>query len=232
MIAVERLHGHPANAPDAFERGEGTRNHPLRPLNCLPFSTLPSSTPCTTTSIPLSTRSWSRASNTRWPASSACSIPIRGDTSHMRTRTHTEMMRGIIMGLTVPFALAAGLSTLGKSEIVVYGGVAGAYENMNCLVEAHRAPSSPREVVECPEAEEIVEILEPNGLDRETLRPLIECPDRLEYCKFKYFSATIKLCSSKGVLVSVSEAKMFDRGSHVMAPRSDFWVVQGDKEDA
>jgi hypothetical protein len=30
-----------------------------------------------------------------------------------------------IDGLTVPFALAAGLSSLGSSKIVIYGGAAG-----------------------------------------------------------------------------------------------------------
>lgn len=32
-------------------------------------------------------------------------------------------------GLTVPFALAAGLSSLGDSKIVVYGGAAGKKKN-------------------------------------------------------------------------------------------------------
>ncbi|KAI8972039.1 Ccc1 family [Mycotypha africana] len=96
---------------------------------------------------------------------------------------------GLSDGLTVPFALAAGLSSLGSSKIVIYGGAAelvsgaismglGGYlaarsEIDHYKTERHREE---REVIECPEdeEEEIVEILEPYGLDRETIQPLIE----------------------------------------------------------
>lgn len=36
-----------------------------------------------------------------------------------------DCILGLSDGLTVPFALAAGLSSLGDSRIVIYGGVAG-----------------------------------------------------------------------------------------------------------
>lgn len=38
-----------------------------------------------------------------------------------------DCILGLSDGLTVPFALAAGLSSLGDSRIVIYGGVAGIY---------------------------------------------------------------------------------------------------------
>ncbi|KAI8338997.1 Ccc1 family [Chlamydoabsidia padenii] len=96
---------------------------------------------------------------------------------------------GLSDGLTVPFALAAGLSSLGNSKIVVYGGAAeivsgsismalGGYlaarsEMEHYKTERHREE---REVEECPqdEEDEIVEILEPYGLDRDTIQPLID----------------------------------------------------------
>lgn len=36
-----------------------------------------------------------------------------------------DCILGLSDGLTVPFALAAGLSSLGDSRIVIYGGIAG-----------------------------------------------------------------------------------------------------------
>ncbi|KAG1178300.1 hypothetical protein G6F70_000145 [Rhizopus microsporus] len=96
---------------------------------------------------------------------------------------------GLSDGLTVPFALAAGLSSLGSSKIVIYGGVAelvsgaismglGGYLAARAEMEHYRTERirEELEVEECPqdEEEEIVEILEPYGLDRETIQPLIE----------------------------------------------------------
>jgi hypothetical protein len=37
----------------------------------------------------------------------------------------SKLITNGIDGLTVPFALAAGLSSLGSSKIVIYGGAAG-----------------------------------------------------------------------------------------------------------
>ncbi|CEP17276.1 hypothetical protein [Parasitella parasitica] len=92
-------------------------------------------------------------------------------------------------GLTVPFALAAGLSSLGSSKIVIYGGAAelvsgaismglGGYLAARSEIDHYRTERQreEREVEECPqdEEDEIVDILEPYGLDRETIQPLIE----------------------------------------------------------
>ncbi|KAL1928061.1 hypothetical protein VTP01DRAFT_2977 [Rhizomucor pusillus] len=119
-----------------------------------------------------------------------------GAISHEHSEQHfesAEIVRDTIIGLsdglTVPFALAAGLSSLGDSKIVVYGGAAelvsgaismglGGYLAAKSEIEHYKTERlrEEREVEECPqdEEEEIVEILEPYGLDRQTLQPLIE----------------------------------------------------------
>lgn len=89
----------------------------------------------------------------------------------------------------MPFALAAGLASLGSSKIVIYGGAAelvsgsismglGGYLAAKSEAEHYDTERlrEEMEVEECPqdEEEEIVEILEPYGLDRSTLQPLIE----------------------------------------------------------
>ncbi|GAA5806785.1 hypothetical protein MFLAVUS_000133 [Mucor flavus] len=96
---------------------------------------------------------------------------------------------GLSDGLTVPFALAAGLSSLGSSKLVIYGGAAelvsgaismglGGYLAARSEIDHYRTERQreEREVEECPqdEEDEIVEILEPYGLDRDTIQPLIE----------------------------------------------------------
>ncbi|KAI8391157.1 Ccc1 family [Radiomyces spectabilis] len=96
---------------------------------------------------------------------------------------------GLSDGLTVPFALAAGLSSLGNSKIVIYGGAAelvsgaismglGGYLAALSEIDHYKTERQreEREVEECPqdEEDEIVEILEPYGLDRETIQPIID----------------------------------------------------------
>lgn len=98
---------------------------------------------------------------------------------------HGELVRDCIIGfadgLTVPFALTAGLSSLGSSKLVIVGGLAelfagaismglGAYlaavtELKHYGVEEAREH---KEVIEKPEAEEeeIYEIFEEYGLER------------------------------------------------------------------
>ncbi|KAJ8659692.1 hypothetical protein O0I10_004671 [Lichtheimia ornata] len=117
-------------------------------------------------------------------------IPNEHSEQHFES---AEVVRDIIIGLsdglTVPFALAAGLSSLGNSKIVVYGGAAelvsgaismglGGYLAALSEMEHYKTERmrEEREVEECPqdEEEEIVEILEPYGLDRQTLQPLID----------------------------------------------------------
>lgn len=64
-----------------------------------------------------------------------------------------EIVRDIILGLsdglTVPFALAAGLSSLGDTRIVIYGGLAGKYEDLVKRKRGRRAlRKAPRERTE------------------------------------------------------------------------------------
>ncbi|KAG0169855.1 hypothetical protein DFQ28_011338 [Apophysomyces sp. BC1034] len=96
---------------------------------------------------------------------------------------------GLSDGLTVPFALAAGLSSLGNSKLVIYGGAAelvsgaismglGGYMAALSEIEHYKTERQreEREVEECPqdEEDEIVDILEPYGLDRNTIQPVID----------------------------------------------------------
>ncbi|OCK86090.1 DUF125-domain-containing protein [Lepidopterella palustris CBS 459.81] len=96
---------------------------------------------------------------------------------------------GFADGLTVPFALTAGLSSIGSSRLVIVGGLAelfagaismglGAYlaavtERKHYEVEEAREK---REVEEAPEAEEeeIYEIFAAYGMNRDTVLPIVE----------------------------------------------------------
>ncbi|KAF2192107.1 DUF125-domain-containing protein [Zopfia rhizophila CBS 207.26] len=96
---------------------------------------------------------------------------------------------GFADGLTVPFALTAGLSSIGSSRLVIIGGLAelfagaismglGAYlaaltEKKHYEVEEARER---KEVEEMPEAEEeeIYEIFKPYGIKRKSVRPIVE----------------------------------------------------------
>ncbi|RHZ59370.1 hypothetical protein Glove_364g29 [Diversispora epigaea] len=104
-----------------------------------------------------------------------------------------EIIRDIVLGLsdglTVPFALAAGLSSFGDSRVVVMGGVAeliagaismglGGYLAAKSDYDHFESERLREfwEVENCMEAEvqEIIDILAPYGLDTNSLTPLIE----------------------------------------------------------
>lgn len=107
--------------------------------------------------------------------------------------SHSDLIRDTIIGfadgLTVPFALTAGLSSLGSSRLVILGGLAelfsgsismglGAYlasdtERKHYQVEKAREW---REVRECPREEEveIYEIFDKYGIGREASRGVVE----------------------------------------------------------
>ncbi|KAG0167344.1 hypothetical protein DFQ28_006143 [Apophysomyces sp. BC1034] len=99
-----------------------------------------------------------------------------------------DCILGLSDGLTVPFALAAGLSSLGDTRIVIYGGLAelvsgaismglGGY--LAARSEADHYDTERRreenEVALYPEEEEeeIVELFEPYGLDRASIEPML-----------------------------------------------------------
>ncbi|KAB2570244.1 hypothetical protein BFW01_g5622 [Lasiodiplodia theobromae] len=108
---------------------------------------------------------------------------------------------GFADGLTVPFALTAGLSSIGSTRLVILGGLAelfsgaismglGAYlaavtESKTYQVEEARER---REVEQMPEAEEeeIYEIFDEYNISRETVRPVVEAlrQDKEMWVKF------------------------------------------------
>jgi VIT1/CCC1 family predicted Fe2+/Mn2+ transporter len=103
--------------------------------------------------------------------------------------TVRDIIIGLSDGLTVPFAITAGLSSLGSTRFVVYAGVSelvsgsismglGGYLAALSEADHYKAERQreEREVVECPldEEEEVYEILEPYGLDRDSLQPVIK----------------------------------------------------------
>lgn len=108
-------------------------------------------------------------------------------------KTHGVLIRDSIIGfsdgLTVPFALCAGLSTLGNSKIVILGGIAelfagsismglGAYlasTNDKCHYESEERRER-KEVKESPreEEEEIYEIFERYGIQRTEAKSVVD----------------------------------------------------------
>jgi VIT1/CCC1 family predicted Fe2+/Mn2+ transporter len=52
------------------------------------------------------------------------STPIESVWPKITSRVISDAIIGLSDGLTVPFALTAGLSTLGETRVVIYGGLA------------------------------------------------------------------------------------------------------------
>ncbi|KAL4213490.1 VIT family-domain-containing protein [Rhizopus microsporus] len=99
-----------------------------------------------------------------------------------------DCILGLSDGLTVPFALAAGLSSLGDSRIVIFGGLAelvsgaismglGGYLAAKSEADHYHTEREreAREVELYPkeEEEEVIELFEPYGLDRESMEPMM-----------------------------------------------------------
>ncbi|CAG8598264.1 24266_t:CDS:2, partial [Racocetra persica] len=138
------------------------------------------------------------------------------DEPHPEGHFHSpEIIRDIVLGLsdglTVPFALAAGLSSLGNSRLVIIGGLAELISGAISMgLGGYLAAKSDSdhydterlreewEVQNCPEAEaqEIIDILSPYGLDVATLAPLIERL-RSNPEKFVDFMMKFELCLEK-----------------------------------
>lgn len=118
----------------------------------------------------------------------------RAENMHAEHHTgHGAVVRDVIIGfadgLTVPFALTAGLSSLGSAKLVIMGGLAelfsgaismglGAYlaavtERDHYLSEEAREREEVRTRPE-DEREEIYEIMEGYGLDRDSTQPLVD----------------------------------------------------------
>lgn len=117
----------------------------------------------------------------------------------------TDILRDVIIGfsdgVTVPFALTAGLSSLGNSKIVIMGGLAELFSGMISMgLGAYLAAITERDhytsqeerermQVECmPEAQrsEVFGILEKYQVSRAAAAPLVEelCKNREQWARF------------------------------------------------
>ncbi|KAK6440138.1 Protein ccc1 [Oleoguttula sp. CCFEE 5521] len=136
------------------------------------------------------------ASEIEKPLSSTASIDMeagRRPVHKERHTAHTDLVRDVIIGfsdgLTVPFALTAGLSSLGSSKLVILGGLAelfsgaismglGAYlagvtDKKHYEVERAREVQEVRETPH-EEEEEIFELLGRYGVGREASAGVVE----------------------------------------------------------
>jgi hypothetical protein len=116
------------------------------------------------------------------------------DSTHTEKHSgHSEIVRDVILGfadgLTVPFALTAGLSSVGSLNLVILGGLAelfagaismglGAYLAAVTEAKHYQVEEAKefREVDTCPEVEEkeIYDIMAEYGLDRKRVEPMVE----------------------------------------------------------
>lgn len=85
--------------------------------------TMASSSSYSTFDPPSRSVSTATLSNSIMPSSSSSSTPFLARSPHM-TRFLSDFTLGFSDGLTVPFALTAGLSSLGSTKTVVYAGLA------------------------------------------------------------------------------------------------------------
>ncbi|CAK5267775.1 unnamed protein product [Mycena citricolor] len=107
-----------------------------------------------------------------------CCKELKGDD---RTLINPEIVRDIVIGLsdglTVPFALTAGLSSLGESRLVVLGGVAELIAAERDHYRFQRTSTAARVVRSCDgEMErEVSDVLGPIGVDAKTCRAVARC---------------------------------------------------------
>ncbi|KAJ7173012.1 VIT family-domain-containing protein [Mycena crocata] len=146
----------------------------------------------TTQAIPLPARC-----SRHFQPNGVCCKELKGDD---RTLIDPDVVRDVIIGLsdglTVPFALTAGLSSLGESRLVVLGGVAeliagaismgiGGFLASQAERDHYRflrATTAARVVRSCDgEMErEVAEVLAPIGVDERTCRAVARCLREVE----------------------------------------------------
>ncbi|KAG6809126.1 hypothetical protein H0H92_001456 [Tricholoma furcatifolium] len=141
------------------------------------------------------------------PLAANCSMPNREDgicckelKADERTLINPEVVRDVVIGLsdglTVPFALTAGLSSLGESKLVVLGGVAELIAGAISMgIGGFLASQSERDhyrylrhqtaarVVRSCDGEmerEVAEVLAPVGVDEKTCRSVAQCLREVE----------------------------------------------------
>lgn len=117
--------------------------------------------------------------------------------THAATERHSEsgaiirdMTIGFADGMTVPFALTAGLSSLGSSKIVILGGLAELFSGAISMgLGAYLAAVTDRDHYKCEEArereevltkpgaekEECLEILDGYGISRDASQSVVDC---------------------------------------------------------
>lgn len=134
--------------------------------------------------------------------------PSSSSSSSSHPENHVDLgdiLRDVIIGfsdgLTVPFALTAGLSSLGSAKVVIIAGLAELFSGMISMgLGAYLAAVTERdtyesqelrekwEVQNMPEAErdEIFEILERYAISREAAVPLVDelCRDHEQWVRF------------------------------------------------
>ncbi|KAI9333668.1 VIT family-domain-containing protein [Obelidium mucronatum] len=128
------------------------------------------------------------------PRSLRVAKSVRSVDSHLEPHfAGAEVIRDVVVGLsdglTVPFALTAGLASLGNSRFVVLAGMAeivagaismglGGYLAGRSEIEHYESEYAreQKEIVEVPEKEEaeILEIFEPYGMSKESITPLLD----------------------------------------------------------
>lgn len=166
------------------------------------------------------------------PQTPSTTSPTRSTHSENHTR-HSGLIRDFIIGfsdgLTVPFALTAGLSSLGSSRLVILGGLAelfsgaismglGAFqaaitERKHYEVEEARER---REVRETPaeEEEEVYEIFEQYGVERVEAKGVVEglkgSEDMwVQVCSVSPVSSFVSASTSTSTSTSTSNSRPF-----------------------
>ena len=144
-------------------------------------------------------RSSSSSGKTATPADDSSSL------SSLRAVDHSDVLRDVIIGfsdgLTVPFALTAGLSSLGSAKLVIMGGLAELFSGMISMgLGAYLAGVTERDSYASREDEarreakcgrdmqraDVYAILDKYNLTREAAAPLVDelCADQQRWVRF------------------------------------------------
>lgn len=123
------------------------------------------------------------------PIPSTSSAPVHQESHTNYGDVVRDTIIGFSDGLTVPFALCAGLSSLGNTRLVIVGGLAELFSGaISMALGAYLAAATEREhytseeareraeVTECPEVEreEVYEITSRYNISREASKPLVD----------------------------------------------------------
>ena len=150
-------------------------------------------------------RSLSSSGKTATPADDSSSLSSSSSSSSRRVVDHSDVLRDVIIGfsdgLTVPFALTAGLSSLGSARLVIMGGLAELFSGMISMgLGAYLAGVTERDSYASREEEarreakcgrdmqraDVYAILDKYSLTREAAAPLVDelCTDQQRWVRF------------------------------------------------